>query len=119
MDGAIKLIKIPATLDGVSPRKDGSMSLRFVTQEMTTDQKTTLLNLYQSFGWLLYSDSDINEVPRESPNREAGAKTPSQRLRSVLFVLWQERYSDQSFDPWYVTQVEKIIERIKQELPPK
>lgn len=113
----IKLFQVPAILDGVTPRKDGGVSLRFVTNEVTKEQKVNLMEFYQSFGWLQFSDQAIHTIPRESPTREAGVKTPSQRLRSTLFVLWQDKYSDQPFDPWYEQQMNKIIERIKQELP--
>lgn len=114
----IKLIKIPASLDGVSPRKDGSMSLRFVTNEMTADQKTSLMALYNTFGWLIYADSVVNEVPREPP-KEVGAKTPSTRLRNVLYLIWGEKHSDVPFNSYYEQTMEKIIDRAKKELPPK
>lgn len=115
----IKVFQVPAVLDGVTPRKDGGVSLRFVTQEVSKQQKVALMEFYQAFGWIQFSDQAIHSVPKEAPTREAGVKTPSQRLRATLFVLWQERYSDEPFDPWYEKQVEKIINRIKQELPEK
>lgn len=109
-------IKVPATLDGVSTLKDGSMSLRFHTQELVAEDKIAIINFVQGFGWLLFDTHESIDVPKESPHREAGEKTPSQRLRSVLYVLWQKRYSDIPFDTWYLQQVEKIINRIKKEL---
>lgn len=112
----MKAIKVPATLDGVSTLKDGSMSLRFHTQELVAEDKIAIINFVQGFGWLLFDTHESIDVPKESPHREAGEKTPSQRLRSVLYVLWQKRYSDIPFDTWYLQQVEKIINRIKKEL---
>lgn len=115
----IKIFQVPAILDGVTPRKDGGVSLRFVTNEVSKEQKVSLMEFYQSFGWLQFSDQAIHTVPKEAPTREAGVKTPSQRLRASLFVLWQERYADQPFDPWYEKQMEKFINKVKEELPPK
>lgn len=112
----MKAIKVPATLDGASTLKDGSMSIRFHTQELSSEDKVTIINYVQGFGWLLFDTYESIDLPKESPHREAGDKTPSQRLRSVLFVLWQQKYSDIPFDTWYVQQVEKIINRIKEEL---
>lgn len=117
--GDIKIIQVPAILEGVSPLKDGGMSLRFHTNEVDQDAKNTLLSFYQKFGWMQFSDSAIHEVPRESPTREAGEKTPSQRLRSTLYVLWQNRYADVPFNSWYEEMMENIINRVKKELPPQ
>lgn len=106
-------IKVPAIMDGISTLKDGSLSVRFHTQEISAEDKIACMNLVQSFGWLLFSPSEILDVPKESPHREAGDKPPSQRLRSVLYILWQQKYSDIPFDTWYTQQMEKIIENLK------
>lgn len=117
-DSQIKIFQIPAVLEGVSPLKDGGMSLRFHTNEVkSSHEKASIMEFYQAFGWLQFSDQSIHAVPKEAPVREAGDKTPSQRLRSTLYVLWQERYGDMTFDEYYNQQMEKIINRIKQELP--
>lgn len=117
-DNQIRIFQIPGILEGVSPLKDGGMSLRFHTNEIKDPkEKAALMDFYQNFGWIQFSDQSIHAVPKEAPVREAGDKTPSQRLRSVLYVLWQERYGDMTFDEYYRQQIEKIIDRIKQELP--
>lgn len=115
----IKIFQVPAELKGVSTLSDGGVSLRFHTNEIKPNEMSELMGFAGKFGWMQFSDSAIHSVPKESPHREAGAKTPSQRLRSSLFVLWQERYSDQLFDPWYEQQMEKIINKVKEQLPPK
>lgn len=92
--------------------------MRFHTNEVSDiRQKTKVMGFYNTFGWLQFSDQSLHHVPRESANRETGTKTSSQRLRSVMFVLWQSKYGDMPFDPWYEQQMEKIINRIKGELP--
>lgn len=112
-----RVFQIPAILDGISPRKDGSMTLRFVTNEITdVKDKTKLMGFYQSFGWCQFSDQSIHQVPDKPAVREAGDKSQSQRLRASLFVLWKQRYSDVPFDNWYSIQMEKIINRIQSEL---
>lgn len=112
-----RVFQIPAILEGISPLKDGGLSLRFHTNEVKeAKDKTKVMNFFNSFGWLQFSDHTINTVPRESAHRESGVKTPSQRLRSVLFILWKQKYADEPFDPWYERQMERIIGRIKEEL---
>lgn len=109
-------IKAAASLEGVSTLKDGSLSVRFHTQEISNEDKVIFMNHVQGFGWLLFDTHETLDVPKESPHREAGEKTPSQRLRSTLYVLWQQKYSDIPFDAWYTQQMEKIINRIKEEI---
>lgn len=46
-------------------------------------------------------------------------KTPSQRLRAVLYVLWERKGSNGEFEVFYVASMEKFINRIKQELEDK
>lgn len=115
--GRPKVFQIPAILEGVSPLKDGGLSLRFHTNEIAdTRQKTKVLNFYQAFGWLQFSDQSINTVPDKPISREAGAKTESQRLRASLFVLWKKRYSDIPFDVYYSQQLEKIINTVQRSI---
>ena len=82
-----RIFQVGAILEGVSPLKDGGMSLRFHTQEVSTYNKTKLLNFYQVFGWLQFSDHEINILPGNAPVRETGARTPSQRLPWALFFF--------------------------------
>ena len=116
MPGRPKVFQIPAILDGMSPLKDGGMSVRFHTNEIKSRDKAKLMDFFNVFGWLQFSDHTINSVPNKAAYREAGVKTPSQRLRNTLYVLWQQKYSDQPFDPWYDVQLEKIINSIKERL---
>lgn len=112
-----KVFQVPAILDGISPRKDGGMGLRFVTNEIDAKDKVKLMDFYATFGWLQFSDNQLNSVPDEAAYREPGGKSPAQRLRNTLFVLWREKYADSAFDPWYEQQMERIINKIKEQLP--
>ena len=109
--------KIEAILDGVTPLKDGGVSLRFHTNEVATADKVMLLEFYQSFGWLLFNANAIqdSEIPKEQAKPEAGV-SPSKRLYGVLFVYWKQLGSKGDFDAFYKQQMEKFIERVKENL---
>jgi len=85
---AMSKFSVPATMEGISPLKEGGMSLRFHTQEVSKTEMVSLMNYYQSFGYLLFSPEQLGEedIPKEtlSPDEE---KSPSKRLRAALFVL--------------------------------
>lgn len=102
----------------ISPTKDGGFSTGFHTNEITDEQqRANMVNMYNKFGWLVFASQDIYEIPAEPPKKESSPKTPSQRLRGVLFRLYEHRGSPGTFDDFYERQYEAIIERIKKELP--
>lgn len=112
-----KVFQVQAILEGISPLKDGGMSLRFHTQEvLDVGTKTTMMNFYQDFGWLQFSSQELHEIPSQIPTREAGAKTPSQRLRGALLVLHRQRYPDMPSEVFYEQQMERIISKVKEQL---
>lgn len=45
---------MPAVLEGVSTLKDGGVSLRFHTQELTAEEKANMFSWADRFGWLLF-----------------------------------------------------------------
>ena len=117
-----KTIQVPAILDGISPLKDGGMTLRFHTQEMTDEMKLVALSYYQKFGWMLFKESEKGfsdeEVPKDDPSADED-KTPAQRLRGTLFVYHKEvlKQPDEKFNEFYRKAVEKIISHYKSKLP--
>jgi NADH:ubiquinone oxidoreductase subunit D len=41
------------------------------------------------------------------------AKSPSQRLRSALFILHEKKGVEQDFEEWYAEMIEQFIKRVK------
>lgn len=113
----MKKFQVEAILEGVTPLKDGGVSLRFHTNEITKPQKVELMDYYQTFGWLLFSANEYQDtdVPKDLANRDGG-KSPSQRLRAVLFVYWKQLGAKGGFEPFYNQKVEQFIDRIKENL---
>lgn len=119
MQTETKAIQVPATLEGISLLKDGGVSVRFHTNELTAEEKTELSKHYQHFGWLLFSEQehDEKELALEAIRKDTGGKSPSQRLRSVLYVAWQQRgRDDMTFEEYYAQQMERFINRVKNAL---
>lgn len=110
--------KVPAVVDGVSPLKDGGVSVRFHTQEMTPGQIADLMGYYQKFGWLIFSEQeqDVSQIKLDTIRKDAGGKSPSQRLRSVIFVLYSQTDRSETFEQFYERQMEKLINMVKENL---
>jgi hypothetical protein len=115
-----QMILKPACLDGYSPRKDGSFSLRFITQECTPEEVANFAALYGQFGYFLFKPQitvEDKKMMDELDTEINDGKTPSKRLRGVLYVEWQQDalgYSD--FKSYYKMRMEQIINRIKDNL---
>lgn len=58
-------------------------------------------------------------VPEETVTIESEreTKTPGQRLRAILFILWKHENSKESFQSFYDHAMEKFIDHIKKKLP--
>ena len=109
----MKPIQLPAILSGFSSKSDGGASLRFATNELTADDFKALKDYHNQFGYVLFSPNPFNEsdIPKESAENKD--KTPSKRIRAVLFILWKQRGSNGDFEVFYRSQTEKYIEYLK------
>ena len=112
-------VQLPAIFSKVTSRADKSYKLEFETRELSGNDASILLGLLQQEGYLLYSpNNDLTEadIPDEKADSMTGKKTQAQRLRAVLYVVWQQRGQNGSFENYYQTRMEQIIEQIKDKL---
>lgn len=112
-------VLLPAQLTKVASRSDRSYALTFSTRELRGGEAAILLDELQKEGWLLYSpNEDLTEtdVPKEKAQAGLGTKTPSERLRSVLYIFWEQSGKQGTFEDYYRVQMEKIIEYVKEKL---
>lgn len=114
----MKIFQIPATLDGVSTLKDGGLSIRFHTQEASANDKLVAMQFAQKFGWVLFSEQEQAEsVELAQIRKDTGGKTPSQRLRAVLYIEYQQSgMTDNTFEQYYARRMEQFISYVKQNL---
>ena len=110
------MLKIPATFTNFSPRSDRSVNLKFTSMlEVPNEYFTELAGHRGLSGWLLFSEQQISEAPKEElPDKE---KSQAKRIRNALYVLHEQRGGKkEDFENFYYTSTEKIIERIKSSL---
>ncbi len=109
--------------DTYRTRKDGSVVLCFETGEVTATEVAVLHTLRNSVGIVAFSRresmsaKEIKEI--ESIDAEIDSKSKSERLRNVLYVLFQQQpegYTD--FKQFYADRMERIIQQIKTRLEP-
>ena len=119
-------------IDKVSTLADGSLRIFIGTPELANETMVNLFSLIKKPGYVLISTNSINQdqidaVEKATTNTEFSEKTPSQRMRGVLYKLWEKtqpktmngdsgemEYVD--FDLFYKRQMNKIIDHFKTKL---
>lgn len=112
-----KPIQIEAFIHSVSTLVDGGLKLNIHTQELPADEMMRLMQIGRKMGYVIISPECMRGV--EMPKDEVefrGDKTPSQRLRNVLFVYHQKKELKENFDIFYKRKIEEFIDVVKEKL---
>jgi hypothetical protein len=114
-----KLFQVPSAIQGISTLKDKTLKLTvYVSKEIASEEKAKIFDLEQKEGWFLFSENSIQpkDVPKDNAEFGTSRKTPSERLYNVMFVYWNQNYSNTDFNDWRRTEMEKLIESYKAKL---
>lgn len=115
----LQAFQVPSTLEGITLLKDGGVSIRFHTNELSTDEISAISKWFQQFGWLLFAASEHDEsvLELEQIRKDTGGKSPSQRLRAVIYIEWQQSGEhDLTFEQFYARRMEQMIGYVKRNL---
>ena len=115
------MILLPAQIETISSRKDKTIRLTIGTQELTPNKAAEIFGLNQQFVYLAIKPEAFNKSEQEDiDNLKADYetnKTPSQRLRAILYKNYEqtpEGYKD--FTTYYLYQMEKMCDYFKAKL---
>ena len=117
------MIILPAQLDRLRTLADKTLKITFETQELNPQDLLGLMENMHQFGYLAFKKEPFKEDEKEmlqelKSDFEFKGKSSSQRLRSVLYVMWQ--HDPQGFDTsvkHYESEMERIINHYKSKLP--
>ena len=118
-----RMLIIGSILEGYRSLKDRTLKITFETSEPSPENLTSIAALIGKFGYLAFKEdafkSDEIDVLKglESDYEDTG-KTPSQRLKAVLYLNW--KYSNQGYEDfnlYYEFQMNKMLEHWKKKLP--
>jgi hypothetical protein len=113
------LFQVPSTIQSVRTLVDGGNKLDIITRELNPDEMTRLFELRGKEGWFLFKENvieqeDIKDLP--DVRIEKFDKTPGQRLRAILYRLWETTSQTKTADEFYKDYMEKLISSIKEKL---
>lgn len=114
----MKSIQTQAIITGIRSKVDRSLGLSLSTPELSTNEKALFMELQGLNIELTITPIDERNAGTEKIVKELETKTPSQRLRGVLFVQWKQTVDekDMSFEEFYRVTMEKFIDHIKGKL---
>lgn len=118
----MKGILTASQLVGYNRKKDKSVSLRFETQEKSSNEIALIDALLDTFGYLYFkpesilTKEEINELDNLDTDLFDNPKTQSQRLRNVLFKYHEQENMQIDFKTFYKNETERIIQHYKNKL---
>jgi hypothetical protein len=115
---------LPVTVDNVNMLKDRSVTCKVSTTQEISDQEFNLIHrAFQKEGWFLFSENRIDEADIPKDDAPSDLKTPSERLRAALYVLYRQETKGQdapeTFDEFYKRRMNKLIDFITAKLEPR
>jgi hypothetical protein len=108
-------------LNRANRKADKSVSITFVTQLEQTSEDFIEIDENLGQNGVLYfkpngelTTKEIEEISKTEI--EVEGKTKSQRLRNVLYRLWEQTENSITFNEFYSQRMEQLIEQIKDRL---
>lgn len=108
-------VQFSTIIDGVQAKKDKTLSIRLGTQELTPDDTSYLFDMMGKQLWVAFAETPIEmlDIPDITPEFR-GEKTPSQRMRGVIYRIWEEKFKkSMPFPKFYENYMSKLIEDLK------
>ena len=115
------MIIVPSMLETITTLKDGTIKLVFETNELRPSDVGVLFSMRKSLGYLAFksetfSEEQINLVETLKCDDFDDNKSPSKRMRNVLYRLWQQdNYGYDDFNVFYIYRMNNLIGILKNE----
>lgn len=116
------MIIFPAQLESYRSLKDKTIKVVFETNELTPEQMLGVAGSLQQFGYLAFKNEPFKNNEKDvienlKADYEDTGKTPSQRLRGVLFVNYEQVDGGyKTFTDYYNAKMETLINHFKNKL---
>ena len=118
----MKIFQIPADLVSYGKLKDRGFKLVFETGELSPEQVANIHYGSSKVGWLAFAPdpfatAQLEEIEKVKVEFNDTGKPPSQRLRAVLFRLYEQKPEGyKTFNDYYTSKMEMLITHLKGKL---
>lgn len=116
------MLLIPAILISYKSLRDRTLVISFETGEPTPEQITAIALSVQDAGFLAFNKDafkteQLQIIDETKADYEDKSKTPSKRLRDVLFVAWKQNSEGYAtFEEYYRFKMNMFINHVKKQL---
>jgi hypothetical protein len=112
------IFMVPGEMSKITTMSKNTLRLQLDTQEnVSPEAMKRIFEWHNKLGWFLFAvrqieAQDLLDLPELKPTDES--KTPSQRLRAVLYRLYEQNQEQfKEFESYYRFKMEKIIDHLK------
>ena len=115
-----QILQLEVQIQKVQTLLDKGLKVDVITQELGPGDSAKLLGLKGKTGWMVFKATKITQeevinLPDEAKEFKTD-KTASQRLRAVIYRLWEQTSKEETFDAFYRRHLEKLIDQYKERL---
>lgn len=115
------MIVLPAIIEGITSRKDKTIRITIGTQELSPVNAADIFSMAGGYAYVAIKREDftaweVKEIDELKADLDT-IKSPSQRLRAILYRNWEqngEGYKD--FTTYYMAAMEKLCQHYKNKL---
>ncbi len=109
-------VQFQANIMSIRAKVDRSLGLTINTPELSDEEKIAVMrlqnvNVTATFVPLDEPDAELREI-----KKEVGMKTPSQRMRAVLYKLWMQDGQHEAFETYYANRMEQLLDILKKKI---
>lgn len=114
------ILQVASEISKVETMRNGALRLKIDTQEnIPSEVRMKLMGMTEKLGWFTFSvrqieATDLIDLPEIK--RDEDEKSPAQRLRASIYMLWQQEGSTGDFETYYRSKMDKLINWIKEKL---
>lgn len=112
----MKKIRLNAVITGIRAKVDKSLGLTMGTPELTVEEKSEIMRLQGENLIVFLLPTDEPNAPEYKVLKEIENKTPSQRLRNVLYVEYEQSGRKEEWNDYYRMRMEEMIDGVKEKL---
>jgi hypothetical protein len=118
----MKTYQIPASLESYRSNLNQTLKLTFETNEITPETMANIHHSLYKVGFLAFAPDalttqELTDIDNLKVEYSDTGKPPSQRLRAVLYRLWEQAPEGYDvFNDYYLARMEKLINHFKDKL---
>jgi len=112
----MKTIKLNSVIKSVRSKVDGSLGISMDTPELAVEEKAEIMRLQGVNSAVKIMPMDTEPEGTIEIKTDLNTKTQSQRIRSVLYLLWRHEGMVGEFREYYQKKTEKYLDFLKAKL---